>query len=92
MLLLATLQIPGVAWLYVRALKVVDEDLPEILLAINRVPRQVVEPGPGCVSQVSGVKLDDEEVVICPARPTYKVVILQPHVGAGFAIILDNVV
>jgi hypothetical protein len=92
MLLLATLQIPRVAWLYVHALKVADEDLPEILLAINQVPGQVVEPGPGCVSQVSGAKLDDEEVVIHPVRPTYKAVILQPHVGAGFAIILDNVV
>jgi hypothetical protein len=49
-LLLATLQIPGVAHPHMCALKVASEDLLDILLAINRVPGQVVESGPGCVS------------------------------------------
>jgi hypothetical protein len=47
LLLPATLQIQGVARPHVRALKVIGEDLLEILPAINRVSGQVVEPGPG---------------------------------------------
>jgi hypothetical protein len=76
LLLLTTLQIPGVAWSYIRALKVASENLPEILLTINRVPGQLVLPGPGRVGQVDGEKLDDEEVVISPACPARKVVII----------------
>jgi hypothetical protein len=66
LLLSATLQIPGVARPYIRDLKVTGQSLPKILPAINRVPGQVVEPGPGRVNQVDRVKLDDEEVIIHP--------------------------
>jgi hypothetical protein len=92
LLLSATLQIPGVARLYVHALKVVSDDLPEILSAINRVPRQVVEPSLGRVGQVNGEKLDNEEVIVRPSCPACKAVILQSHSRVGFAIILDDVV
>jgi hypothetical protein len=92
LLILATLQILGDARLYVRALEVVAEDLPKILPAINRVPGQVVELGPGHVGQVNAKKLDDEEVIVGPAHLACKVVILQPHAGVGFAVIPDNVV
>jgi hypothetical protein len=47
--MLATLQISGVAGSHVCALDVASEDLLEILLAINRVSRQVVEPDPSSV-------------------------------------------
>jgi hypothetical protein len=76
LLILATLQILGDARLYVRALEVVTEDLPKILPAINRVPGQVVELGPGHVGQVNAKKLDDEEVIVGPAHLACKVVIL----------------
>jgi hypothetical protein len=76
LLLPASLRIPGVAQLYVHALKVVGEILPKILLAINRVPRHVVEPGPGRVDKVDGEKLDDEEVIICHTRSAREAVIL----------------
>jgi hypothetical protein len=49
LLLLATLQIPGVAGLHVCALKVVGEDLLEILPTIDRVSGQVIESSVGCV-------------------------------------------
>jgi hypothetical protein len=42
-LLPATLQIPEVAWPNVCALEVAGEDLLEVLLAINRISRKVVE-------------------------------------------------
>jgi hypothetical protein len=48
-LLLATLQILGVAHPHVCALEVAGEDLLEILLAINHVSMQVVKPGPSRV-------------------------------------------
>jgi hypothetical protein len=51
----------------------------------------VVEPRPGCVGQVNGEKLDDEEVVVRPAHPTCKAVILQSHDGVGFPVKLDIV-
>jgi hypothetical protein len=79
LLLPVTLQIPGVARPHIRALKVVGEDLLEILPAINQVSRQLVEPGPGHVGQVNGDKLDDEEVIILPTHPAYKAVVLQPN-------------
>jgi hypothetical protein len=49
LLLLATLQILGVAQPYVSALEVAGEDLIEIFLAIDHVTRQVVKPGPSHV-------------------------------------------
>jgi hypothetical protein len=53
LLLPVTIQIPGVAQLHVCALEVVSEDL-KILPAVNRVPGQVIEPGPGRVIQMNG--------------------------------------
>jgi hypothetical protein len=49
-LLSATYEVLGVVGLHIRALEVVGEDLLEILPAINRVPWQMVEPDPTCVS------------------------------------------
>jgi hypothetical protein len=74
--LLAILHISRVVQPYIHAQKVADEDLPEIIPTINRVPGQVVEPGPIHVDQVNGEKLDDEEVIIHPTHPACKVVIL----------------
>jgi hypothetical protein len=54
LLLPVTIQIPGVAQLHVCALEVVSEDLLKILLVVNRVPGQVIEPGPGRVIQMNG--------------------------------------
>jgi hypothetical protein len=91
-LLLATLQIIGVAGPHVCAMEVAGEDLLEILLVINCVSWQVVELSPGHVDEVNGEKLDDEEVVIRPARPTHEAIVFQPNIRVGFAIILDDVV
>jgi hypothetical protein len=38
------------------------------------------------------MELDDEKVIVRPARPAREVVVLQRNVGVSFAIILDNVV
>jgi hypothetical protein len=81
-----------VAQPYVCALNVAGEDLLEILPKIDQISGQVIEPRPGRVDQVNGEELDDEEVIICPAFPTRNVVILEPTIGIGFAIILDDVV
>jgi hypothetical protein len=72
--------------------KVVSENLLEILPAINRVSRQVIKSGPGSVSQVNGEGLDDEEVIICHVCPACKVIVLQPNARVGFAIVFDNVI
>jgi hypothetical protein len=48
-LLLATLQCPGVVESHIRALEVTSQDLLEALPTIDRVPRQVVQLGPGRV-------------------------------------------
>jgi hypothetical protein len=39
---------------------------------------------------VNWEELDDEEVIICPARPPRRAVVLQPNAGISFAIILDD--
>jgi hypothetical protein len=52
----------------------------------------VFEPNPVHVIQVNGEKLDDEQIIIRPACPAHKVVVLQPNARVGFAIILDDVV
>jgi hypothetical protein len=75
LLLSTTFQILAIARLYIRALKVADEDLHEILIAINQVPGQVVEPGPDRRPS-KWEKLDDKEVVVYPTHPTCNAVIL----------------
>jgi hypothetical protein len=70
-------------------LKFPSEDLLEILPTIDRVSGQVIEPSPGCVSQVNGEELDDEKVIIRPSYAACEVVVLQPNIGIGFAIVLD---
>jgi hypothetical protein len=57
-------------------LKVVGEDLLEILPTIDLVFGQVIEPSPGRVSQVNGEELDDEKVAIHPAYPAHEAVVL----------------
>jgi hypothetical protein len=91
-LLSATLHIPRVVWPHVCALEVANEDLLEILPAINQISIQVVKPSPGRVGKVNGENLHDEEIIIHPTRPTCKVVVFQPNARVGFAIILDDVV
>jgi hypothetical protein len=44
------------------------------------------------VGQVNGEELDDEKVIVCPACPAREVVVLQPNIGIGFTVILDDVV
>jgi hypothetical protein len=41
-------------------MKVFGEDLLGFLPVIDRVSRQVIKPGPGCVSQVNGEELDNK--------------------------------
>jgi hypothetical protein len=74
--LLIALQVPGVARMHVHALEIGGEDLPEVLPAIDNISRQMVEPGPGRVSQVDGEELDDEKVIIGPAHLASKAVVL----------------
>jgi hypothetical protein len=88
LLLLATLQIPGIAGPHVYSLKVFGEILP----TIDCVSRKVIEPSSGRVGQVDGEELEDEEIIICPTRPAREAVVLQPDTRIGLAIILDNVV
>jgi hypothetical protein len=73
-------------------MKVSGEDLLGILPAIDRVSRQVIKPVLGCVSQVNGEELDNEQVIIHPVRLAQKVVVLQPNVEIGFMVIFDDVV
>jgi hypothetical protein len=73
-------------------LEVAGEDRLEIRIEIDRVSVQVIEPRPSHVDQVNGEELDDEEAVICPACRACKVVVLQPHIGIGVAVIFNNVI
>jgi hypothetical protein len=92
LLLSATLQIPRIAGSHVCALKVVGEDLLEIVPTIDRVSRQVIEPSSERVGQVDVEEMDDEEVIVHPTHPTREAVVLQPDIGIGLAVILDDVV
>jgi hypothetical protein len=92
LLLSATLQIPRIAGSHVCALKVVGEDLLEIVPTIDRVSGQVIEPSSGRVDQVDGEEMDDEKVIVHPTHPTREAVVLQPDIGIGLAVILDDVV
>jgi hypothetical protein len=72
--------------------KVASDYLLEILQAVDQVSGQVIESGPGRVSQVNGEELDDEKMVICPARPAREAVVLQPNAGICFVVIFDNAI
>jgi hypothetical protein len=72
----ATLQIRGVFGPHICVLEIAGKNLLEILLAIDRVSGQVIEPSSGRVSQIDGEKLNDKQVAICPARPAGEVVVL----------------
>jgi hypothetical protein len=89
LLLPATLQNPGIVRPQVCALKVAGEDLLEFLPTIDRVSGQVIERSSERVDQVNGEELDNEEVIVCPAR---EAVVLQPNPGIGFAAVLDDIV
>jgi hypothetical protein len=62
--------------MHICALENVGKDLLEILLAIDRVSGQVIEPSSGCVGPVDGEELNDEHVAVCPACPTREAVVL----------------
>jgi hypothetical protein len=79
--LLAALQIPWVARSHVHALKVVDEDLLEILPAIDDGSWKMIQSGSTKISQIDQEELDDEDVIIHTARPTHEAVILQLDTG-----------
>jgi hypothetical protein len=44
------------------------------------------------VGVIDGEELDDERVIIRPTRPACEMVVLQPDVGIGLAVIPDDVV
>jgi hypothetical protein len=62
---------------HVCALNVAGEDLLEIFPTIDRVSGQVNEPSSGCVGKVNGEELDDEKVIVHPARAACEAVLLQ---------------
>jgi hypothetical protein len=80
----ATLHVLGVARLHIHSLKVVDEDVLEIFPTVDDVSRQMIQPGPSRVGYINGEELDNKKVIICPARPTRKTVVLQPNAGVSF--------
>jgi hypothetical protein len=92
LLLPATIQILGIARPHVCALKVVGEDLLDILPTIDQVSRQVMEASFGCVGQVDGEKLDDEEVIVCPTHPAREAIVLQSNAEIGLAILHVDIV
>jgi hypothetical protein len=51
----------------------------------------VIKPSSGNVSQVNGDELDDKKVIVHPACPARKVVVLQPNARIGFTVIPDDV-
>jgi hypothetical protein len=75
-LLPVVLQNPGVARTHVCALEVANEDLLDILLAIDDVSWQMIQPVPRGISQVDQEELDDEGVIIRSAHTTREEVIL----------------
>jgi hypothetical protein len=89
--LLAALQIPGVARSHVHALKVVDEDLLEILPAIDDGSWKMIQSGSTKISQIDQEELDDEDIIIHAARPAHEAVILQLDTGVSFAVVLDDI-
>ena len=68
-LLAAALEVPGVPRAYVRALEVVDEDLPEVGPTINPVGREMLELAPRGVGQVEREVADDEKVIRDTSSP-----------------------
>jgi hypothetical protein len=89
--LLTALQIPTVARTHLHALEVASEDLSEILPAIDDVSRQMIQPGPGGISQVDWEELDDEEIIVHSTHFACEAIILQQDAGVSFAIVLDDV-
>jgi hypothetical protein len=63
----------------------------EILPAIDDVSQQMIQSGPGRISQVDQEELDDEEAIVCSACFAREAVILHPNTGVTFDIVLDDV-
>jgi hypothetical protein len=51
----------------------------------------MIQPGPGRISQVHQEEQDDEGVIVHSTCSTCEAIMLQPDVGVGFAIVLDDV-
>jgi hypothetical protein len=76
--------------MHVRTMEIAGRDLPEVLLAIYNVSRQIVKPSPGRVGQVDGEKLDDEKVIIGPNCLASKAVVLQLDAGVVLPLYLTT--
>jgi hypothetical protein len=63
----------------------------EILQVIDDVSWQVIQSGPGGISQVDGEELDDEKVIVRFTRSAHEAIVLHPDGGVSFAIVLDDV-
>ena len=79
--LFAVLEVPRVARMYVRALKVAEKHFPEICPATDGVGGQEIQPGADVLSQAYREVLDDEAVVACSSGPACKPIVLQPYTG-----------
>jgi hypothetical protein len=76
--LFAGFEILGVSRAHVCALEVPYEDVLEVYPRVDVVRREMLEPCLGAFCQVEGQVLDDEEIVICPARLTGEAKVFQP--------------
>jgi hypothetical protein len=61
-----------------RSLEVAGEDLSEVILAINDVSWQIIQPDPRGICLVNWEELYDKKIIVCSARSAHKVVVLQP--------------
>jgi hypothetical protein len=71
--------------------KIASKNLPQVFPTIDGISWEMVQPGYGGFSQIDREELDDEQINVCLSHSTCEVVILQPDVEVGFAIIFGDV-
>ena len=77
-------------WVGVGTLEVADEDRTEIAPAADAARLELLKPSSGRARQKQGKVLDGEVIIRCPS-PRGEVVVLEPVVQVGLAIILGDV-
>jgi hypothetical protein len=88
--LLATPEIPRVAEAHVGSLEVSLEHPHEIVLVVDLLRREILEPGSSSVGEEQGELSDDDPVIGGPSQLTRQAEIGEPKFGFGLAVVLGE--
>jgi hypothetical protein len=87
----AVVKLPGVTWVHVRALEVVEEHATEVTPGVDAARWQVLDPNVHAVGEVEGEVLDDEKLILGSPCQAHHAIVLQPDARVSVPRVLGEV-